>query len=179
MCIIKMDEGIDTGPIIMERHVEIDDSISAFGLSEVCAKIGAEMVINVLDDVANMTLTPQKVEGVSYARKIEKDEARIDFGRDVRAIHCQIRAFSPSPGAYFVYNQEIIKILEATYVRDGATNNIGFGVVVNDNLCISCNGGFLYPSLLQRQGRKMIYTAAFLRGFQIPKGSMLMSSSEV
>jgi methionyl-tRNA formyltransferase len=121
------------------------------------------------------SFTKQSEIGVTYAEKISRDEERINFNESATDVNCKIRGLSPRPGAYFVYNNEIIKIIAAEVID--ATHDLEPGVVVDEHLNIACGEGIIRPILLQRQGKKMMYTDAFLRGFSIPANTRLSQHS--
>ncbi|MCL4149814.1 UNVERIFIED_CONTAM: hypothetical protein GTU68_001098 [Idotea baltica] len=115
--------------------------------------------------------TKQVEDGLVYAEKLTKADEKINFTDDGFKISCQIRALTPKPAAYFEFKGEIIKIIEADYERED--HEVIAGTIADDNFTIAVNGGYLKPKLVQRQGKKMIYTDAFLRGFKVEKGDVL------
>ncbi|MHC0448685.1 MAG: methionyl-tRNA formyltransferase [Candidatus Lariskella arthropodorum] len=173
MCIMQMDSGLDTGDIILRHEIHLSDDITGKELHDKMAQLGADMLIEAIGLFENnrAVLQKQSEVGVTYAEKIDYKEEKIDWNQDVKMICNKIRALSPKPGAYFVYNGEIIKIIAADYTK--IEHGEQFGKVLDSNLKIACNGGILIPKLLQRQGRKMIYTDAFLRGYKIVAGVVL------
>lgn len=175
-CIMKMDEGLDTGDVILMEEFSINPEMTAFELMDYCAHHGAQLLLKALEQIENgkAVYRKQSEEGVMYAKKITADEEKIDWNQSAIAVNCKIRALSPKPGAYFTYNGEIIKIIVAEY-DESIMSDAAPATVLDEMLTIACGGGVLKPKLLQRQGRKMIYTDAFLRGFPIPKGEILNS----
>ena len=173
VCIMKMDEGLDTGDILLKRNFDLDEKITAYKLHDKCAEIGGDMTLEALDLIEQdkAVFTKQTEEGLVYAEKLTPDDELINFADDVFKISCQIRALSPKPSAYFKFKCEIIKILEADYEKNA--HNHRPGEVVDDMMTIAANGGFIKPKLVQRQGKKMIYVDAFLRGFKIEQGDTL------
>ena len=173
MCIMQMDAGLDTGDILKQQFVELDDEITASQLHDHMANLGAELLLKTLDEIESGTANPQKQaqEGITYAEKLTSLEEKINFDQSARLVNCQIRALSPRPGAYFSYADEAIKVISAEYTTED--HNFLPGTVVGGDLKIACKDGFLQPKLLQRPGRKMIYADAFLRGFPIPDGTVL------
>ncbi|MDJ1257186.1 MAG: methionyl-tRNA formyltransferase [Candidatus Midichloria sp.] len=174
VCIMKMNEGLDTGDVILRHKIEIPKNITAAELENILANLGADKLLNALLLIKNdeATYEKQKEEGVTYANKIDRSEEKINWQKSAAEIIAQIRTFSPYPGAYFVYNNEIVKVIDAVHIN--TTNSQQFtkvipGLVMDNNLTIACGSEFIRPTLLQRPGRKMIYTEAFLRGFPIPK----------
>ena len=108
--------------------------------------------------------------GVTYASKIDKAEARIDWARSAREVERQVRAFNPVPGAWFEVNDERVKLLEAV-VGDDASGRPG--EVLDDCLNIACASGYIRPLRVQRGGRGAMTTGELLRGFPIPRGTIL------
>jgi methionyl-tRNA formyltransferase len=166
--IMRMEAGLDTGPMLLEREVAIDRK-NAAQLTEELAELGATMMVEVLDRPADHPPRPQPDEGVTYAAKISKEEARIDWNRPATEIARQVQGLAPFPGAWFGYQGERIKLLEADTV-DGAGRP---GEVLDDRLTVATGSGALRPLLLQRAGRAALGADEFLRGFAIPAGSLL------
>ena len=173
ICIMRMDEGLDTGDILLRKELQLDNKITAKELHDKCASIGSEMVVEALTLIkkGEPLYEKQSSAGVTYAEKISSDEERIDFDVSANEVNCKIRALSPRPGAYFIYNNEIIKVITAEPID--SKHNFEPGLVIDDNLNIACRKGILKPILLQRSGKKMMYTDAFLRGFNIPANTKL------
>lgn len=173
VCIMQMDEGLDTGDIIAEKSFDIDFNMTAYQLHDKCAEIGGEMVLEVLESVQNGTIQPkmQSDVGVTYANKITKDDEKIDWSKSAFEINCKIRTLTPRPSAYFEYKGEKIKIIQADVIDK--PSDASAGTVIDSEFTIATGNGFLRPTLLQREGRKMIYTDAFLRGFEIKIGDQL------
>ena len=165
--IMRMEEGLDTGPMLLKRETAID-SKTAGQLTEELARMGADALVEWL---ANPSApVPQPTEGVTYAHKIEKSEARIDWSRSTEEIERQVRAFAPSPGAWFEANGERVKLLEASIGADASGKP---GEVLDDCLTIACGSGYVRPLKVQRAGRGVMTPGELLRGFPIPKGTIL------
>lgn len=173
MCIMKMDEGLDTGDVIIRKKVAISDDVTATSFHDYMANLGADLLIDAIDKIEEGTAsyTEQSDEGATYADKLSTADMKINFNQSAYMVNCQIRAFSTKPAAHFSYMGEDIKVIAAEYRTE--VHNFPAGIVVDSNLNIACLDGFLRPTLLQRPGRKMIYTEAFLRGFPIKEGSNL------
>lgn len=173
ICIMQMDTGMDTGDILAEKNLTLDDKITAKELHDKTSEIGADMVLEALDLLEKGQINRQKQnsDGVTHAHKITKEHEKINWNKTAFEINCQIRTLSPRPGAYFKFNEENIKIIQADYSME--KHDYEPGTVSDDKLTIACKTGFIYPKLLQREGKKMIYTDAFLRGFNIAKGAVL------
>ena len=173
ICIMKMDEGLDTGDIILRKEVLLDNEITAKELHDKCSELGGEMILDVLNifEKDQVSYTKQSDEGVTYADKIISEEGLLNFNLPAFEVNNKIRALSPKPGAHFIYENEVIKIISA--VVEKANENYQIGTVVDNKLGIACKDSIIRPILLQRNGKKMIYTDAFLRGYDVPMGSKL------
>jgi methionyl-tRNA formyltransferase len=166
--IMGMERGLDTGPMYAVRETAIDAK-TAGELTVVLAAIGAALMVDVLNRLPALAPVPQPEEGVTYAAKVEKEEARIDFSKPATEVERQIRAFNPVPGAFFEYEGERIKILGATVQELSGEP----GVVLDHGLAIACAEGSIVPSIVQRAGRGAMTPAELLRGFVIPAGARL------
>jgi len=167
--IMRMDEGLDTGPMLLKRELDIR-SKSAGQVTEEMAKLGADALVEWL---AHPTAPqPQPAEGATYAAKVGKAEARIDWTQSAEQIERQVRAFNPVPGAWFEANGERIKLLEARVDRDSRVRG-NDGLVLDAALLIECGEGAIRPVLVQRAGRGPMTAGELLRGFAIPKGTIL------
>ena len=164
--IMQMDEGLDTGPMLHRLAVDIRGK-NAGQVTEELANLGAQALLAWL---ANPTAAePQPIAGATYAKKIEKAEARIDWSKNASAIERQVRAFAPSPGAWFEANGERIKLLKVEALQlVGAP-----GKVLDDALTIGTGSGSIRPLKVQRAGRGAMSAEELLRGFAIPKGTQL------
>lgn len=166
--IMQMEAGLDTGPI---RHVEklkIGDS-NAAQLTERLAILGARAMVDVLADLDSHPTVAQAESGVTYAAKISKDEARVDWSRSAEALRRQVQGLAPSPGAWFDANGERIKLLDVETV-DGAGSP---GEVVGEPLVVACGEDALHARILQRAGKTAMTADEFLRGFPIETGTIL------
>ena len=166
--IMQMEAGLDTGPM---RHVErlaIGDS-NAAQLTERLSILGAEMMVDVLSDLDFYPPVAQPEEGVTYAAKISKEEARIDWDRSAEDVQRHVQGLAPFPGAWFEAGGERIKLLDAETV-DGAGES---GEVIGEPLVIACREDALHCRTLQRAGKAPMAVGDFLRGFPIPKGTIL------
>ncbi len=166
--IMQMEKGLDTGPMLLEGRTPIDGKTAGDLFAEL-ADLGAGLMVQVLADPAAYPPRPQPEEGVTYAAKIEKAEARLDFARDAVRVEQQVRAFNPSPGAFFEHGAERIQILSAAIEEAGGSP----GTVLDDGLAIACASGSIRPTLVKRAGRGAMATAELLRGFTIPVGTLL------
>jgi len=166
--IMQMEAGLDTGPVLLEERTPIDGKTSAI-LSAELAAMGARLMVRVLDDIHAFPPCAQSEEGVTYASKIDKAEARIDFNRSAIEVERQIRAFNPAPGAYLEHAGERIKVLSAAVMElSGAP-----GEVLDGQLTIACGDGAIRPLAVQRAGRGIMTSNELLRGFSIDIGTRL------
>ncbi len=166
--IMQMEAGLDTGPVLLEERTPIDGKTAGI-LSAELAAMGARLMVRVLEDIAAFPAKPQPEDGVTYASKIDKAEARIDFTRPAIEVERQIRAFNPTPGAYFESGGERIKVLSAAVMDlPGAP-----GEVLDGQLTIACGAGAIRPLAVQRAGRGIMTSTDLLRGFSIGLGTHL------
>ena len=172
--ILQMDPGLDTGPILLQRQVTIAAAATGGSLHDELAALGAAAIVealNWLDGAGAAELRPrlQPGAGATYARKIGKAEARIDWSRPAEQIERTVRAFDPAPGAFFEADGQRIRVLSA-----GLSEGTGKpGTVLDDALTVACGAGALRPLRVQRQGKAPMAAADLLRGFAIPAGTVL------
>jgi methionyl-tRNA formyltransferase len=171
--IMQMDAGLDTGAMLLARATPITDATTAAVLHDTLAGIGADLIVEALDlrAAGRLAATPQPAEGVTYAAKIDKAEAQIDFARPARDVARHINALSPFPGAWFAHGGERIKVLGAE-VAPHQTHGPP-GTVVDDALTVACRIGAVRFVTVQRAGKGPASADAFLRGFALPKGTAL------
>lgn len=167
--IMRMEAGLDTGAMLATVSTPIDGK-TAGALTDELATLGADLLGQVLSEPEAYPGMPQPAEGVTYAAKIDKAEARLDFMISAPQVERQIRAFAPAPGAFFEWGGERFRILAADAVRSGAARP---GEVLDDQLTIQCNPGAIRPTLVQRAGKAAMTPAELLRGLKIPAGTRL------
>jgi len=166
MMVMKMDEGLDTGPVALSRRVAIGPDMTAGELHDVLAAVGAELMVEALAalEAGRLALTPQAAEGATYARKIEKDETRIDWRRPAPEVHNRIRGLSPFPGAWCELpaagGTERVKLLRSTLAQGAGAP----GAILDDRLSVACGTGAVRLVELQRAGGRAVDAAAFVRG---------------
>ena len=166
--IMQMEAGLDTGPVRAEGKTPIQGK-TAGELTAELAEMGAQLMVNVLADLPAHPAQQQSEDGLTYAKKIDKAETRLDFHHDAEAAERQVRAFAPAPGAWFELDGERYRVLAAEVIaRAGAA-----GTTLNDDLTIACGFGALRPTLLQRAGRPVMDRASLLRGRPVPAGTEL------
>jgi methionyl-tRNA formyltransferase len=173
VCIMQMEAGLDTGPVRATVRTGVD-SKTAGELTAELAAIGAEAMVKVLADLEVYPAVVQPEEGITYASKIDKAEARLDFSQSAEMVERQVRAFNPVPGAFFEFEGERIKVLQAQITRhSGEGGGDEYGVFLDDSLTIACNPGTIRPTIIQRAGKPAMALADFLRGNSIPIGTIL------
>jgi len=165
--IMKMEEGLDTGPMLHRLTLDIRGKNTG-QVTEELADLGAQALLDWLGDPTPPE--PQPIGGITYASKIDKAEARIDWGKSAPEIERQVRAFAPSPGAWFEANGERIKLLKAAAGSDSSNTP---GEVLDDSLSIACGSGCIRPLIVQRAGRAAMSPGDLLRGFAVPTGTIL------
>ena len=169
--IMQMDPGLDTGPVLAQRAVEIDRDDDAGTLHDRLAELGATMIVEALAALAagGLRAVPQSEEGVTYARKIEKAETRLDWSRSALELERAVRAFRPAPGAWCTLEGEPIKIWRARPVE--AVGAPGALVQQEGRLVVGCGAGALAIEELQRAGGKRLAVSEFLRGRALAPGA--------
>ncbi|MYL96911.1 methionyl-tRNA formyltransferase [Novosphingobium sp. FGD1] len=166
--IMQMEAGLDTGPMLATLRTTIDRK-TAGELTAELAERGAQLLIGTLRDLAVHRPVRQPDEGVTYARKIDKAEARIDFTRAADVVERQVRAFMPVPGAFFELDGERYKVLAAEPVEGSGDP----GTTLDDALTVACGSGALRIARIQRAGKPAMEAADLLRGRPIEAGSRL------
>lgn len=173
VCIVQMEEGLDTGPVLACAATPIGAEETAGELHDRLAGMGARLVVDVLERLDEIEPRPQPDEGVTYAAKIDKAEARVDWRRSAVEIDRQIRGLSPFPGAWTEIGGERVKLLGARLAAGrGAPGEVLEGSP-GERLVVACGEGAVEITRLQRAGRAAQEAAAFLRGMAVPAGARL------
>lgn len=164
-----MDEGLDTGPVLMAERIAIPPDMTGGQLHDALSPLGADLIVRTMAAFGRGGIEPQAQasEGVTYASKISKDESRLDWTRPADEIRNRIRGLAPAPGAWTELKGERIKILKAT-LADGSGEP---GTMLDDRLTIACGTGALKLETLQRPGRGPMVAEDLLRGFPLPAGT--------
>jgi methionyl-tRNA formyltransferase len=172
--IMKMDEGLDTGPIVRTKSVAIARNMTAGELHDVLARIGATRMPIALRTAerGKASPTPQLNQDVTYAEKISKNETRIDWTKSWDDVHNHIRGLSPFPGAWFEIARIRIKALGSKRGRRGK-KRAAPGTVLDDRLTIACGDGAVRLMQVQREGKKPMSAEEFLRGTKVEPGARL------
>jgi methionyl-tRNA formyltransferase len=170
--VMKMDEGLDTGPVAMAERVAIGPDVTTGDLHDELARLGAKLMLVALGALerGSLALTPQAGESTTYANKIDKNETRIDWSLPWNKVHDHCRGLSPFPGAWFeLAGAGRIKVLRTTK-GDGVGEP---GRVLDDKLTVACGSGAVRIVELQRAGGKLMQADEFLRGTPVARGSVL------
>lgn len=171
VCIMQMDEGLDTGAVHSCSTLPIGPDMTAGSLHDELAALSIAPLLKALDTLPGSP-TPQSDEGVTYADKIEKAEGRIDWSGDAHAVDCHIRGLSPAPGAWFESDGQRVKVLMSAQ----ADGNAAPGTVLDteDGITVACTSGAVTLKTLQRAGKGPMEASAFLRGFPLIPGEVLI-----
>jgi methionyl-tRNA formyltransferase len=169
--IMKMNEGLDTGAMAMLERTPIGADMTAGELHDALSRLGADLMLRVLAAAErdSLTLTPQPVNGVTYAEKISKNETRIDWSKPWKQVHDHIRGLSPFPGAWFEIDGVRIKVLRSTKGEGSG----GAGTALNDKLTIACGSGAVRLTQVQRSGKQPMSADEFLRGTPVKSGTRI------
>jgi len=173
--IMRMEEGLDTGPVLLTERVPIGPDATAGALHDRLADLGARLMVRALAGLASGTLTPvpQPAAGATYAAKIDKAETRLDWRRPAAELDRQIRGLSPAPGAWFQRDGGRVKLLAARPLAESA--GAAPGTVLADGATVACGAGALRLERVQPAGKGAMDAAAWLRGKPLAPGTVLPS----
>ncbi len=176
--IMAMDEGLDTGPILLQERLPIAPDDDSGTLHDRLATTGARLILRALDEVAAGTLTahPQPRTGATYAAKLTPSDERLDWRRPAIELERQVRALRPRPGAWMAMDGERLKVVAAEHVP-GIVEG-GPGVVLDDRLTVACGRAALRITRIQRAGKAPMPAGEFLRGYRLRRGTVLPSPAE-
>ncbi|MDF1748049.1 MAG: methionyl-tRNA formyltransferase, partial [Alphaproteobacteria bacterium] len=172
--IMQMDEGLDTGPVLLEEPIPIYHRSTAQALHDDLSALGARLIVEALDSRASGLITPKKQSeaGVTYAEKLQKSEGHIDWHKNAADLDRQVRALTPWPGCFFEHAGERIKLLDAIPVFPD--QEAPAGTIVSPDAVVTCGIGALKLLHLQRPGRGPVSGADFLRGLRLSPGDSLV-----
>ncbi len=169
VCIMQMEEGLDTGPVLSRRATPIGPEETTSQLHDRLSVMGAELMVETLEQIDTLVPEAQPEDGITYAHKIDKSEARVDWARPAVEVDQLIRGLSPFPGAWTMHGDDRLKLLSSRVV-----DCVGQpGEVLDDHLRIACGDGAVELLRLQRAGKGAQDRETFLRGHPIPKGALL------
>ena len=175
VCIMQMDAGLDTGAVVSTHHYAIKNTDTATDVHDALADLGAHAIVadlQQLQQTGGLNATPQPPAGITYAQKLSKEEAKIDWNQPALIIERKIRAFNPVPGAWVEYQNQPLKIWRAEAVaQSGRAGEVL--AISSDGLIVACGEGALNITELQPAGSKRMPVAAFAAGRHIEKGTPL------
>ncbi|HVA11704.1 MAG TPA: methionyl-tRNA formyltransferase [Stellaceae bacterium] len=171
--VMRMEAGLDTGPMLLAEKIPIGPAVTAAALRATLAALGARLVLAALDDIERRVATPQPAAGVTYAKKLTRDEERIDWRRPAVDLDRQVRALA----AWFEARGERVKLLAAAPIAGSAAPGTVLDSGSDLGPTIACGDGALRLLRLQRPGRGALDGETFLRGFALPPGAVLPSPS--
>ena len=163
--IMQVVEALDAGAMYKKKEIIIDKDMTVGILHDKMAKLGAQLMVEVLDNLDNIVPQPQDESLVTYAAKIDKAESLLDFSQSAVVLERKIRAFNPYPATYFEHNGERFKLLKTTVVANDKNLRIGEIWQGKHNLIIGCGEGALQVEQIQRQGKKAMSAEELLRGY--------------
>lgn len=169
VCIMQMEAGLDTGPVLTRAETDIAASDTTLSLHDRLAEMGGELIVESIEGLAagKLQADPQAEEGVTYAHKIDKAEARIDWSQDAIVVDRKVRGLFPFPGAWTTLDGERLKLLFGT-LEDAVGEP---GTVLDDALLVACGQGAYRIDRAQRAGKAAMDRNDLLRGFSVPKGA--------
>lgn len=163
--IMQMDVGLDTGDMLLTGEVKLTPAMTGGDLHDALSQIGADLIMETLRNLDNITPQKQDEAQTCYATKLEKEESRLNFELSAEAIERKVRAFSPFPGTYFEYEGERFKVWEVEAFMENSGYAPG-AIIPNDcGLLIACGEGMILVTKIQRQGKKAMPTEELLKGF--------------
>jgi methionyl-tRNA formyltransferase len=176
VCIMRMEAGLDTGPVCLTARVPLPCGTTAGLLHDQLAALGGPLMCDALDAArrGELTCAPQPDEGITYAHKIDKSEARIDFDRPAEDVLNHIHGLSPFPGAWLELDGGAAPIRVKLLAAERADGSGAPGAVLDDDFAIGCSDGAIRPVRLQRAGKGAVDRSAFLRGFSVAAGTQLV-----
>ena len=163
LCIMQMDEGVDTGDVLLMEKVSINEDMNYSKLSGHMSSLGAKLLLETLKDIDNITPQKQEVTG-SYASKIKKEEGELSWKEESKTLMLKVLALNPWPGTFFYNQNEKIKVLEAKYSEESHNNNPGNIIQKEQTILIACKKGYFQPTVVQKPGKKAMPIQEFLKG---------------
>jgi methionyl-tRNA formyltransferase len=175
--IMRMEQGLDTGPVFSMDRIRIEPRDTSSTLHDKLAALGAASIVRALTGIESDSLraVPQSVEGITYAHKVTREQARIDWKLPAVVLDCAVRAFNPFPAAYSCFDGQVVKIREAEVISASSAAPGEITSVSDEGVVVACGAGALRLTRLQRAGGKQLAAAEFLRGFPLRAGQRFTS----
>jgi len=172
ICIMQMEAGLDTGPVLLEKRLLILDTDSGASLHDKLAELGAAAIVEALSKLEELKAVPQPEQGVTYASKLSREDARLDWAQPAAVLARKVRAFNPVPGAWTIFSGEPLKIWQAQAVPGKGHPGEILEAAAN-RLLVACGEGALQLMELQKAGARRVDARAFLSGLKILPGASL------
>lgn len=172
ICIMQMDEGLDTGDVLLEEATAITNETTASTLHDTLAEMGGRMVVDVINQIASgnaPTPTPQTEDGMTYAKMLSREEGEIDWTQDAKIIERQCRALTPWPGVWYPFEDGRVKVLKAS-LADGTGEA---GEILDKYMTVACGTGALRLEIVQPAGRKKMDGLSYLNGSDLTIGDKI------
>jgi methionyl-tRNA formyltransferase len=166
--LMKLDEGMDTGPIYSMQEIPVAENETTVSLYKYLQQVSERLLLECLPSVleGSAQLSPQPEEGVTYAPKITKEMGKLDWTKSASELVRQVRAFMPTPGCWFLYKGQRLRVFEAEAIEQ-QKNTLEPGKIVSDSFHISCRNSIFVPKVIQKSGGKALPVQEFLKGFSI------------
>lgn len=162
VCIMQMDEGLDTGDIILQENFALSPRITLQELHDKCAQIGSKLLLKTLNNIETLPRIKQSDAGVTYAHKLTKEESLINWNDFAFKIDCMVRGMNPWPGVFFEFKNKKIKILETEY--SNIDHSFKIGQILNKSFDIACAKGILHIKSVKPEGKPQMSAKAYLNG---------------
>ena len=175
--IMRMERGLDTGPVFSMDRIRIEPRDTSSSLHDKLAALGAASIVRALTGIesGNLHAVPQAIEGITYAHKVTREQARIDWKLPAVVLDRAVRAFNPFPAAYSYFDEKVVKIREAEVTSESSVAPGEIMSVSDEGVVVACGAGALRLTRLQRAGGKQLAAAEFLRGFPLRAGQRFIS----
>jgi len=173
ICIMQMEAGLDTGPVLLQDSVTITHDTTAQTLHDALAAQGARLIVDALDRLETLTPQPQPQDGVTYAHMLHKDDGRIDWTQHAGTIERQLRALSGWPGVWTTHQGARLKILSATVEHADGTQGAA-GTIIDRHMVVACGTGSLRLTLVQPENRKAMDGVSYMNGAHVTIGERVI-----
>lgn len=171
--LMQMDIGLDTGDMLAKESIEITEKTTGEILHDALSALGATMLLPLLESIDHLSPEAQNDTKATYAAKLTKAEAELDFTKSAQDLDRQVRAFKPWPGSYFMWQDKVVKVLKAHVAKEAQGSEVGTFYVSKNQLSITCATGALVLDCVQLQGKKPMEIVAFLNGYKPQDGYVI------